>query len=337
MASYRGVEIDLAPTDGMKAEAERGLAWREEYGRGGTSVGVAKARAILTEDELTPAKVIEMAAWFARHEIDKQGEGFEPGQDGYPSAGRIAWALWGGDPGQTWSQRKRDAMKRIDEAQDNDRRDVRHAGFVCEYKALDDAPTGRFSGYGAVFGNVDAYRERLMPGAFAATLADAHAVGRMPAMLWQHNPTQPIGVWRSMREDARGLYVEGELADTQLAREAYSLMKLGALSGLSIGFTVAQDRMNPDDKVRELQAVNLWEVSPVTFPANTEARVDNVKTGSAMTIREFERFLRDAGSFSAQQAKAIAARGYRALRDEASEDESLDAAWLDDMARRLSA
>lgn len=337
MATYRGIEIDLAPTDGMKAEAERGLAWRDEYGRGGTAVGVAKARAILTEDELTPAKVVEMAAWFARHEIDKQGEGFSPGEDGYPSAGRIAWALWGGDPGQVWSTRKREQMRRIDEEQDAERRDLRHAGFTCEYKALDDAPVGRFSGYGAVFGNVDAYRERLMPGAFTQTLADAAEKQRMPAMLWQHNPTQPIGVWRSMREDEYGLFVEGELADTQLGREAYSLLKLGALSGLSIGFTVTRDRFNADEKVRELEAVNLWEVSPVTFPANVEARVAAVKSGSSMTIREFERFLRDAGSFSAAQAKAIAARGYRALRDEATDAESLDAAWLDDMARRLSA
>lgn len=337
MATYRGVEIDLAPTEGMKEEAQRGLDWREEYGRGGTAVGVAKARAILTEDELSPNKVVEMNAWFARHEVDKQGEGFNPGEDGYPSAGRIAWALWGGDPGQAWSARKREALMRIDDEIDGTR-SVRRAGFVCEYKAIDDGPVGRFSGYGAVFGNVDAYNERILPGAFADTLAEAKTRGRMPAMLWQHNPTQPIGVWRSMREDERGLYVEGELADTQLGREAYSLLKLGALSGLSIGFSVAKETLNRDENIRDLVAINLWEVSPVTFPANSEARVSQVKfTGPEMTIREFERFLRDAGSFSATQAKAIAARGFKALRDEATTDDVTDAAWLEDMARRLSA
>jgi hypothetical protein len=214
---------------------------------------------------------------------------------------------------------------------------LQRASTGCEYKALDDASTGRFAGYGAVFGNVDAYNERLLPGAFTQTLAEAAATGRQPAMLWQHDPTQPIGVWRTLREDAHGLFVEGELADTQLGREAYSLLKLGALSGLSIGFSVKRERLNPDDNVRELEAVKLWEVSPVTFPANSYARVAAVKSESAMTIREFERFLRDAGSFSAQQAKAIAARGYRALRDEATGNESLDADWLADMARRLSA
>jgi HK97 family phage prohead protease len=338
VATYRGVEIDLAPTKGMKDDAQRGLDWREEYGRGGTEVGVGTARAILTDDELSPAKVTQMYAYFARHEVDKQGEGFTPGEDGYPSAGRIAWALWGGDAGQAWSTRKREELMRIDEDIDGSTPSVRRAGFACEYKAIDDGPVGRFSGYGAVFGNVDAYNERILPGAFTATLADAKTRGRMPAMLWQHNPTQPIGLWRSMREDERGLYVEGELADTQLGREAYSLLKLGALSGLSIGFSVAKESVNRDENIRDLVAINLWEVSPVTFPANSEARVSHVKfTGPEMTIREFERFLRDAGSFSATQAKAIAARGFKALRDEATTDDVNDAAWIDEMARRLSA
>ena len=336
MATYRGVEIDLEPVEGMRIEAERGRAWREEYNRGGTEVGVETARRILSGEELSRDLVVKMSAYFARHEVDKAGEGWSPEEDGYPSAGRIAWALWGGDPGQTWSTRKREELMRIDEELDG-ARSVRRAGFVCEYKAIDDGPVGRFSGYGAVFGNVDAYNERILPGAFSDTLAEAKTRGRMPAMLWQHNPTQPIGVWRSMREDERGLYVEGELADTQLGREAYSLLKLGALSGLSIGFSVTKETINRDENIRDLVAINLWEVSPVTFPANSEARVSHVKfTGPEMTIREFERFLRDEGSFSVSQAKAIAARGFKALRDEATTDD-IDEDWIAQMARRLSA
>ena len=94
----------------MAAEAERGLAWREEYGRGGTEVGVARARDIKNRKNLSPDTVRRMKSYFARHEVDKQAEGFSPGEDGYPSAGRIAWALWGGDAGQSWANRKSEQL-----------------------------------------------------------------------------------------------------------------------------------------------------------------------------------------------------------------------------------
>jgi HK97 family phage prohead protease len=96
-------DIDLTPNDGMVEEAERGLAWRAEFNRGGTAVGVARARDISNRVRLSPDTVRRMASFFARHEVDKQGQGFEAGEEGYPSAGRIAWALWGGDPGQSWA------------------------------------------------------------------------------------------------------------------------------------------------------------------------------------------------------------------------------------------
>lgn len=115
MATYKGVEIDLKPTDSMAEEAERGLAWREEYGRGGTEVGVARARDLKNKTELSPETVRRMKSFFARHEVDKQAEGFSPGEEGYPSAGRIAWALWGGDPGMSWANEKADRMDTIDD------------------------------------------------------------------------------------------------------------------------------------------------------------------------------------------------------------------------------
>jgi len=100
----KGVKAaSYAPTKAMMAEAERGLAWRAEYGRGGTAVGVARARDIANGKNLSEETVYRMVSYFARHEVDKQGQGWSPGEDGYPSAGRIAWALWGGDPGQTWA------------------------------------------------------------------------------------------------------------------------------------------------------------------------------------------------------------------------------------------
>jgi uncharacterized protein len=105
------------PTDAMAEEAERGLEWRREYGRGGTEVGVARARDIANKRDLSMDTVRRMASFFARHEVDKEAEGFSPGEDGYPSAGRIAWALWGGDPGQSWANALVDADSEEDRAE----------------------------------------------------------------------------------------------------------------------------------------------------------------------------------------------------------------------------
>lgn len=91
------------PTEAMRAEAQRGLDWRKEYGRGGTAVGIARARDIAGGKSLPLETVLRMRSFFARHEVDKKGKGFSPGEDGYPSNGRIAWALWGGDPGKSWA------------------------------------------------------------------------------------------------------------------------------------------------------------------------------------------------------------------------------------------
>lgn len=100
------------PTDGMKTEAQRGLDWRSEFGRGGTEVGIARARDIVNGSNLSDDTVKRMYSFFSRHEVDKQAEGFRPGEDGYPSNGRIAWALWGGDAGYSWA---RDKVKAMDE------------------------------------------------------------------------------------------------------------------------------------------------------------------------------------------------------------------------------
>jgi len=93
------------PTEGMISEANRGLEWRREFGRGGTSVGIARARDISNGKSLPLATVKRMKSFFARHEIDKKAEGFRPGEKGYPSNGRIAWAMWGGDAGKSWSEK----------------------------------------------------------------------------------------------------------------------------------------------------------------------------------------------------------------------------------------
>jgi HK97 family phage major capsid protein/HK97 family phage prohead protease len=113
MANVNGTEIDLMPTAGMREEAERYRAWKADGEQGGTDVAATRASQILSGDELSPEAVITMAAWFARHEVDKQGQGFSQGEDGYPSPGRVAWAAWGGDAGQSWSTSKADRIKAL--------------------------------------------------------------------------------------------------------------------------------------------------------------------------------------------------------------------------------
>ena len=117
MAVINGTEIDLMPTAGMREEAQRYRDWKSEGEGGGTEVAARRATQILSGNELSPDVVIQMSAWFARHEVDKQGEGFSPGEDGYPSNGRVAWAAWGGDAGKSFSDSK---SARIKELRNND-------------------------------------------------------------------------------------------------------------------------------------------------------------------------------------------------------------------------
>jgi HK97 family phage prohead protease len=163
---------------------------------------------------------------------------------------------------------------------------------------------GLFSGYGSVFGVVDSYKEVVAPGAFTESLK-----GRMPSLLWQHRMAEPIGIYTSVKEDAVGLHVEGKLAlKTARGSEAYELLKMGAVTGLSIGFVSREDSYDKVSGIRTLKKVDLWEVSPVTFPANDASRVTAVKAlNQIKTIRDVEAYLRDVGGFSKSEALALVA------------------------------
>lgn len=175
-----------------------------------------------------------------------------------------------------------------------------------ELKSLDDE-TGTFEGYGSIFGNKDSYNDIVQPGAFKESLSKTKS--QSVKLLWQHDSGEPIGVYEEIYEDEKGLYVRGKLLinDIARAREAYALLKAGAIEGLSIGFTIepggASYSKNGD--VRNLTKLNLWEISIVTFAANTRAKVASVKQ-SENTIRDFENFLRDSGKFSKSEAVTIA-------------------------------
>ena len=189
-----------------------------------------------------------------------------------------------------------------------------------DVKAHED---GVFEGYLAVFDEIDSYKDIVVRGAFNKSL-DIHAKeGRMPALLWQHDHTEPIGVYREMRETDKGLYVKGELFinDIPKAKQAYKLLKEGGISGMSIGY-YATDTDIKDNGVRMLKEVHLLEGSLVTFPAQDNARVQHVKSMSG-NVREFEAFLRDAG-FSRKQAKGLIADGYKAINQCDADDKKQD-------------
>jgi HK97 family phage prohead protease len=138
------------------------------------------------------------------------------------------------------------------------------------------APDGGIEGYASLFGAVDQARDMVMPGAFAASLRQ-RGVRRVP-MLFQHDPSEPIGVWLELREDLHGLYARGRLIpEVVRARELLALLKAGAADGLSIGFRTVKGRVDPKSRIRKLEAIDLWEISIVTFPLLAGARVRAVK------------------------------------------------------------
>jgi HK97 family phage prohead protease len=187
-------------------------------------------------------------------------------------------------------------------------REVR--SYVLQIKATGD--DGTVEGYGSVFGVRDSYDDVIAGGAFAGSIKAHKAEGTMPAMLWQHDASQPIGVWTDMTEDSKGLHIKGKLAlDTTKGKEAHALLKMGALNGLSIGFVSKQWGYDRETEVRTLTEIDLWEVSLVTFPANEKARVTNVKSADQMAApKDAERTLRDAG-FSKSDATAFVSRVMR--------------------------
>lgn len=199
---------------------------------------------------------------------------------------------------------------------------------ILEVKA---AAEGRIGGYASKWDLEDSYGEAVVKGAFAESLIEWG--GRPIPMLWQHQSGQPIGVWDEYREDGVGLYVEGPVnLETQRGREAMSDIKMGSVSGLSIGYyELVVDSWEEARKngVRKLHKLDLRETSPVTFPALREAQIDAIKArkahGQIPTLREFEEGLRERLLLTRSQAAIVASRGYVALlRDSEGQDDDAE-------------
>ena len=315
----RALELrQFAPNDAMQVEAQRGLDWRAEFGRGGTEVGVARARDIVNGRNLSLDTVRRMVSYFARHEVDKQGQGWSPDEDGYPSAGRIAWALWGGDPGRSWANRivseETERSQKMEQNETPVRYDVlsverrKIGGREVEFRTVevgalelrysdDREMPMRFAGYAAVFNSPSEplpFVETIAPGAFRRSLN----AGREVRMFLNHNTDQVLASTKSgslsLREDERGLYVEADLPDTTYGRDLSVLMQRGDVHSMSFGFSVPRggDSWNDNGSSRELREVILHEVSVVTgFPAYPATEGAMIRTADTDDVVDTERGL----------------------------------------------
>ena len=298
------------PTESMAAEAKRGLDWREEYGRGGTAVGVARARDISNRVNLSDETIGRMVSYFARHEVDKQGQGWSPSEEGYPSAGRIAWALWGGDPGKSWAE------KEWSKIQDKGEKMIQRKNISLGEMELKFASNGGFKGYASVFGGVDSYSDTIVAGAYKGVIERiSNGDSIMPKMFVNHKSWEiPVGKWTYLEEDSKGLYMEGEFTKGNPQADVIkAALQHGTVDGLSIGFMIGDYEMveNDGESLRMIKSINeLPEVSIVTYPADDNARVDLTTVKSALdninTVRDFEKFLREVAGFSNSLARETA-------------------------------
>lgn len=293
MANVNGTEINLEPTAGMRAEAERYRAWKEEGRRGGTDVAATRASQILSGDELSPETVITMSAWFARHEVDKAGQGFSPGEDGYPSPGRVAWAAWGGDPGKTWADAKAERIKAVSdrsilsttiaapmELREINQEQLRRIDAV-EFSRSGESEESRsfqfsFSSETPVdrwFGTEVLSHDASGP--------DLTRLNDGAPLLWNHNPDQVLGVVERGWVDPdkrRGM------ANVRFSRSAFAEEKLrdirdGILRNVSFGYKILETQAGANGSVVATRWQPL-EVSVVSVPADSGVGIGRSLTSS---------------------------------------------------------
>lgn len=145
-----------------------------------------------------------------------------------------------------------------------------------EIKSMEE--DGHFSGYASTY-TPDRHKDVMVPGAFRGSLNAWRQDKKWPPLLWQHDAHVPLGLWRHMKEDHRGLFVVGQLLlDAPKAREIYAFLKKGAFCGLSIGFRSLVSRYDAAQQLRKIFQVDLMEISIVTLPANPKAGIHHIKS-----------------------------------------------------------
>lgn len=275
--------INFKPTPAMAAEGKRGLEWRKEFNRGGTMVGVARGQQLKNRENLSPSVVKRMYSYLRRHEVDKQAEGFRPGEKGFPSAGRIAWALWGGDPAVGWASKRVKQMEAADK-KDKDQTyifDARlNAGnFTVKYPDEDKKDIiieGPVSS-----AEVDRDGDIVDP---AAVLAAWPNYRKNPIIRFNHG-REGIGlmtdVYMGTDEDGNHLPIGRALIDGNETKICNKIKK-GIYRSFSIGFRVEAKEQYDDEGKKRLKFTKIdWvETSVVDVPSNRKAIFSVVKTPS---------------------------------------------------------
>jgi hypothetical protein len=313
--------IDFTPPAGVREEAAKGLAWRSEYGRGGTAVGVARARDLSNGVSISPETARRMKAFFDRHQVNVGTTGWSPGEDGFPSNGRIAWALWGSDPGWAWSRKLVEQMNAADEENRSmavERRSLYEEETTdlpllrIESRSEDGAESRWIVGYAAKFGvnslDLGDFVERIDPQAFGIV---AERRGRKKPLetraLWNHDPNFPLARYPGtlrMNVDDIGLRYEFPVPDTTYGRDLAANIEAGIVRGSSFSFQIAPggEAWSVEDgrSIRTVTKIDtLIDVGPVTFPAYPDADVTVAK-------RSFDAFRQQRNAENVRRATALA-------------------------------
>jgi len=257
---------DYKPTEAMAKEAQRALDWRKEGHPGGTAVGLARARQLVNRQNLSASTVKRMYSFFSRHEVDKEAEGFSPGEEGYPSKGRVAWGLWGGDAGFSWSRAKVNQMKFLVKA------DVQKISEDGDYITIRGMASTR---------QTDRVGDIMDPGCWTKGGLDNYM--KNPIILFNHDHNRPIGRGTDVKVTDDGLELTAKIskADKYISQ----LIKDGVLSTFSVGFKIREADYVKETGGLFVKDAELYEVSVVSIPANQAATFEVIK---CLSPSEFE-------------------------------------------------
>jgi len=260
-------DINTTPTNGMREEARKGLKWRKEYGRGGTQTGVSRARDIINGD-LSLSSIKRMFSFFSRHENNKGKHYSAKEKDGGPTAWRIAWALWGGNAGFSWSKKKVKEIAKQEEKNSciMENKETRIYNGNYEVRLDEGSKETKVSGYAALF-DTDSrdlgFRETISKRAFDGRLEDN------VILTFNHDPNlildRNMGGTLKLSVDERGLRYDATLPNTTTGNDVAELMKRGLLYESSFAFTVEDDEWSKDGNVARRQINKIGRLVDVSI------------------------------------------------------------------------